>query len=326
MSSSNTLDIVIPAYKARFLPALLGSLADQTSKNFRVIVSDDASPDPIGQICREFSEKLPIRYVRFDRNLGAADLAGHWNRSVELSTADWVLLPGDDDVLEATCIESFWRTRNTRSQKQSSAVFSFGVRVIDESGRVIREKQPAGVATAVEFLKKRILDEIYPMPVAYVFSRRRFTECDGFVSFDAGWHSDDATWALFGAKDGIEPIENTFVQWRVSGINISPFLNRDLSRSAEATMKFLAWLKKSRPTLVLSDGDIALLADLIGWNLYWRIADAPVGAWLSTAWRASKLLNSCHSKSLARHMFRFARERIQRGKRARQSLHGRAVQ
>lgn len=317
MSSSNTLDIVIPAYKARFLPALLESLADQTSKNFSVIVSDDASPDPIRQICREFSEKLRIRYVRFNRNLGAADLAGHWNRSVELSTAEWVLLPGDDDILEATCIESFWRTRSAESRKKSPAVLSFGVRVIDEFDRVIRQTQPADVTTALEFIKKLLAKESCPMPVAYVFSRQVFNECGGFASFDAGLHSDVATWALFGAKGGIEPIENTFVRWRVTDINISPQLHRDRPRYAEGTIRFLAWLKTNRSSLALSHGDIAVLAELIGWEIYGPMADAPVGAWLSTAWRASRLLNSCRSKSLGRHLFRFARERMRSGNRAR---------
>lgn len=317
MSSSNTLEIVIPAYKARFLPALLQSLADQTSKNFGVIVSDDASPDPIRQICREFSDKLPLRYVRFEHNLGGADLAGHWNRSVELSTAEWLLLPGDDDLLEAPCIESFWRTRNAENRQKSSAVFSFGVRVINEFDHVTRETQPADVTTAVEFIKKRLAKEICPMPVAYVFSRQTFDECGGFASFDRGLHSDDAAWALFGAKSGIEPIQNAFVRWRESDINISPKLHRDRPRAAELNMKFLAWLKANRRDLALSDSDIAELAELIGWELYGPMGDAPVGAWLSTAWRASKLLNSCHSKSLARHVFRFARERIRSAARAR---------
>ncbi len=110
MRTSNSLDIVIPAYKARFLPALLQSLANQSSKDFTVIVRDDASPEPLKPICEQFGERLPIRYVRFERNLGAVDLAGHWNRSVALSRARWVLLPGDDDVLEENCIESFRST------------------------------------------------------------------------------------------------------------------------------------------------------------------------------------------------------------------------
>lgn len=316
MSSANTLDIVIPAYKAKFLPALLESLADQTSKDFSVIVSDDASPDPIRQICRDYSEKLRLRYVRFERNLGGADLAAHWNRSVKLSAAEWVLLPGDDDVLEPTCIEFFWRTLNARSRKKSSAVLSFGVRVINEFDRVTRETQPADVTTAVEFIKKRLAHEICPMPVAYVFTRQIFNECGGFASFDGGLHSDDAAWALFGAKHGIEPIDNAFVRWRVTDINISPKLHRDRLRSAQANINFLAWLKTNRSNLALSDEDIAELAELIGWELYEPMADAPVGAWLSTAWRASKLLNSCSSKSVAQHVFRFARERMRSGKSA----------
>jgi glycosyltransferase involved in cell wall biosynthesis len=145
----NSLDIVIPAYKAKFLPALLQSLENQNSKNFAVIVSDDASPEPLKPICDEFDDRLRIRYVRFEQNLGATDLAGHWNRSVALSSAQWVLLPGDDDVLEKNCIESFWTTAAACGKQFD--VFSFGVRVIDEHDCIIRnETQPAATSSAAQ--------------------------------------------------------------------------------------------------------------------------------------------------------------------------------
>jgi len=182
---------------------------------------------------------------------------------------------------------------------------------------VIRQTQPADATTALEFMKKYLAKESCPMPVAYVFSRKIFNECGGFASFDSGLHSDVAAWALFGARGGIEPIENTFVRWRVTDINISPKLHRDRPRYAEGTMRFLAWLQTNRSNLALSDGDLALLADLIGWEIYGPMADAPVGDWLPTACRASKLLNSCRSGSLARHLFRFARERMRRSNSAR---------
>ena len=37
----NTLDVIVPAYKERFLSALLESLAEQTCREFSVIVSND---------------------------------------------------------------------------------------------------------------------------------------------------------------------------------------------------------------------------------------------------------------------------------------------
>jgi hypothetical protein len=312
MRTSDSLDIVIPAYKARFLPVLLQSLAHQRSRNFSVIVCDDASPEPLKPICERFGERLPIRYVRFERNLGATDLAGHWNRSVALSRAPWVLLPGDDDALEENCIESFWST--LAASHGAFDVYSFGVRVIDEQGSILRDGIAAAATTsAAQYLRQRLADDIYAVPAAYVFSRQTLQALGGFVSFDRGWHSDDATWALLGTRHGIQPIEGACIRWRTSPISLTPAMLRDGLRSAQATLAFLSWIVANRSRLALTQSDIRHLTDeFLCWPLYWGMANASHRAWVPTAWRTARLLRRHSTKSLPRHLFRFARARATR--------------
>lgn len=312
MSERDTLEVVIPAYKAQFLRALLQSLADQTSRNFTVIVSDDASPEPLQAICDEFAGRLPVRHVRFDCNLGRSDLAGHWNRSVALSGAQWVLVPGDDDVLEENCIEAFWSA--AADSRGASGVFSFGVRVIDENNRIIRNGiRAASAASAAQFIRQRLAYEIYGVPTAYIFARRLFEDLGGFISFDNGWHSDDATWALFVANSIMTPIEGAFVRWRVSGMNISPQMQSDRPRLAQATLAFLSWIDANRSRLRLTEADVCDLTDgSICWPVYSRMARASLTTWLPTVWRASRSLRQHSSKSLLRHLARFAQARLAR--------------
>jgi len=313
MQDLDSLDIVIPAYKARFLPALLQSLSSQTSKRFAVIVADDASPEHLEPICADFSERLRIRYIRFEQNLGATDLAGHWNRSVAQSSARWVLLPGDDDVLEENCVASFWNT--VTDSDGTFNVFSFGVRVIDENDAIVRDViSAAATASATQYIRQRFAYEILPVTAAYVFARQSFEELGGFVSFDYGWHSDEATWILLSAKSGIKPIANAFIRWRVSGINISPAMARDNLRTTQATLAFLSWLHTNSSRLKLSKADVRELTnDSISWSIYDRIARIPNPAWLPTVWRTANVLHRYGSKSLTRHIFRFARARLARG-------------
>ncbi len=310
MSERNTLDVVIPAYKAKFLPVLLQSLADQTSKNFAVIVVDDCSPENLRAICDRFGGHLSIRYVRLDRNLGHTDLAGHWNRSVAFSKAQWVIVPGDDDVLEENCIEAFWNT--AIDSPVGSGVFSFGVRVIDENDRIIRDGiRAASAASAAQYIRQRLGYEVYAVPAAYVFARSLFDELGGFVSFDNGWHSDDATWALFAARSAMTPIADAFVRWRVSSVNISPLMQRDRIRSTRATLAFLSWIDANRSRLGLTNADVHRLTDdSICWSIYPRIAHTPYAVWLSTMWRTSRFLRRHSSKSLLRHLVRFAHARL----------------
>jgi glycosyltransferase involved in cell wall biosynthesis len=79
------LAIVIPAYKARYLRETLASVAAQTNKNFKLYIGDDASPEPLAEIVREFSGELPVQYMRFDKNWGRTVLTKHWTRCIRLS-------------------------------------------------------------------------------------------------------------------------------------------------------------------------------------------------------------------------------------------------
>jgi len=311
MCIPNSLDIVIPAYKSKFLPALLQSLANQSTKDFAVIVSDDASPEHLRRICDEFDDRLRIRYVRFERNLGATDLAGHWNRSLALSSAQWVLLPGDDDALEENCIESFQSTLAACRGKFD--VYSFGVRVIDEHDSILRERAAAATSCAAQFLRQRLANKLCPVPAAYVFRRQSLEALGGFVSFDSGWHSDDATWALLGALHGIQPIESACIRFRSSPISLTTAMLRDGARRAQATLAFLSWIVANRSRLALTQSDIRHLTDeFLCWPMYNGLANASRRAWVPAAWRTARVLHRHSAKSLPRHLFRFARARATR--------------
>ena len=82
----NRLAIVIPTYKATFLPAALDSIAAQTCKDFTLYVGDDCSPEPIGDIVEQYRDKIDLVYQRFDTNLGGKDLVAQWERCIAMSS------------------------------------------------------------------------------------------------------------------------------------------------------------------------------------------------------------------------------------------------
>jgi glycosyltransferase involved in cell wall biosynthesis len=93
------LSIVIPALnEEKFIPHLLASLAEQTKKDFEVVVVDGYSTDRTVEVARSFSSKLPALDVivsqraglPLQRNLGARATSGEWLVFID---ADNVLLP-----------------------------------------------------------------------------------------------------------------------------------------------------------------------------------------------------------------------------------------
>ena len=103
------LAIVIPYYKINFFGATLESLANQTNKQFKVYIGDDASLDNPKELLDKYQDQFNFVYQKFEENLGGISLVQQWNRCIALSSnEDWIIILGDDDVLESNCVESFY--------------------------------------------------------------------------------------------------------------------------------------------------------------------------------------------------------------------------
>lgn len=93
--------VIIPAYKREDdLRQALQSLVIQTSKDFKVLVSDDCSPKSLRSVCMEFKNQLDITYIRTPENRGCGgnrQFALQWFLT-EIST-DYVMFLDSDDVL-----------------------------------------------------------------------------------------------------------------------------------------------------------------------------------------------------------------------------------
>jgi len=253
-SQTSPLAIVIPAYKSQFLRAALQSIAAQTDKHFRLYIGDDASPEPVAEIVREFSEKLPLQYHRFERNLGKTSLVRHWERCVRLSTEPWVWIFSDDDCMDENCVAAFFaELKNTAAghdlyRFNTIWINGAGVQTVESSTHPVTE-------TGADFLLARLRDSRNSCLQELIFSRRAWESAGGIPDFPLAWNSDDAFIARLGVRRPIKTIAGPRVSWRVSEANIS----NDKS-AATANTK----LKAS--------------ADFVRWTLDFFETHAPVAA------------------------------------------------
>jgi glycosyltransferase involved in cell wall biosynthesis len=95
--------IGLPVYNGeRFLRPALDSILAQTHADVEVIISDNASTDGTGMICREYAGRDPrVRYRCNASNLGAAP---NYNILVDLAQGDYFKWASHDDVLAPTYI------------------------------------------------------------------------------------------------------------------------------------------------------------------------------------------------------------------------------
>ncbi|WP_445370373.1 glycosyltransferase family 2 protein [Methylomonas sp. HW2-6] len=98
--------IGLPVYNGeRYLDACINSLLAQNYKNFSIIISDNASNDSTGIICRRYAETTPnIRYIRHEINRGAS-----WNFNYvfceSTKEAKYFMWAAHDDLWKANYIE-----------------------------------------------------------------------------------------------------------------------------------------------------------------------------------------------------------------------------
>jgi glycosyltransferase involved in cell wall biosynthesis len=237
-----SLAIVIPAYKNEYLEAALSSISSQTDKSFKVYVGDDNSPNNLLDVVSKYSSQLDIVYKKFHDNLGSLNLTRHWDRCISMTeNEDWIWLFSDDDLMDENCVRLF----NNALVETNAAfdLYRYNTCIIDETGKVLQaNKLHPLVETSIQFGMDRLNLNRNSYVVEYIFSKKKYIETGGFVSFPLAWSSDDATWINIGFDKGIFTISDAYVYWRYSFTNISSkpgFVEEKI----EASIQYLIWLK-----------------------------------------------------------------------------------
>jgi len=104
MSTVPRLSIGLPVYNgSRYVSESIEALLGQTYENFELVISDNASTDDTGDICRRY-EKLDsrVRYFRQARNVG---LAPNHNFCVEQSRGELFKWAAGDDLYAKDLLE-----------------------------------------------------------------------------------------------------------------------------------------------------------------------------------------------------------------------------
>ncbi|MGH7942142.1 MAG: glycosyltransferase family 2 protein [Limisphaerales bacterium] len=266
MGNHHSLAIVIPAYKASYLREVLASVAGQSCRNFQLYVGDDASPENIRKIVQEFSDKIPLHYHRFEKNLGATSLAEHWRRCIGLSHEPWIWLFSDDDLMDEGCVAAFYREILATSGRHD--LYRFNTCSIDGDGRLISEN-PAHPQneTGPDFLVSRLRGGRTSTAQELIFSRAAWESAGGFPDFPLGWASDDAFIATLGSYKPIRVVPGPRLKWRLSGKNISTDNSFAMAiQKFQACRKFVEWatdfLKQNPPgDGPLTNGEMAMLLE-----------------------------------------------------------------
>jgi glycosyltransferase involved in cell wall biosynthesis len=238
------LAIIIPAYRARFLAEALDSVLAQTDQRFNLYVFDDASPDALPAVIQPFQARRPLTYHRFAENLGGRSLSQHWDRCLQRTTEPWIWLFSDDDVMEPTCVESFWR--EIEITRGAFDLYRFNTRCINARSELVSTNDPYPQEEwGRDFLLVRLRERRGSTAQELLFSREAWKGIGGFPDYPLAWAADDAFIARLGEKKPIRLISGPRIQWRLSGTNITSADSTPVfSRKILASRMFIAWARE----------------------------------------------------------------------------------
>ncbi len=215
------LAIVIPYYKISFFDETLQSLANQTNKNFKVYIGDDASPNNPVELLNVYKSSFNFTYKKFDQNLGANSLTQQWQRCIDLlGNEEWIMLLGDDDKLEKNVVDEFYKNINEVDVNQINIIRFASVLVnsstLKESSVFLHKKKEK----ILDFYSKKLLDITRSSLSEYVFRKKVYKKYN-FKNYPLAWHSDDMAWFEFSEGKDIFSINEAKVFVRIFQESIS---------------------------------------------------------------------------------------------------------
>jgi len=138
------LDIMVPYWGSPdLLRATVRSVLAQTDPAWRLVVVDDAYPDPAAGEWVQAIDDERVSYVRHGSNVGITE---NYRACLRLATAEHVVLLGCDDLLHPRYVEV---VRRALADHPDVDMVQPGVQVVDEAGTPVR--------TLVDVVKQRFM-------------------------------------------------------------------------------------------------------------------------------------------------------------------------
>lgn len=220
--------ILIPAYKADYLKEAIESVLEQDFQDYEIIVLDDCSPAPIGEIVSQFND-VRIRYYRNDINNGAERLVDTWNKCLSLAKGDFIICMGDDDKLKSNCLSGYTQLIN---EYPGYDVYHGRTEIINENSIVTGLQEERPIQESVYSMMYHRWNGRIQFIGDFLYRRDVLVFKGGFFDLPMAWGSDDITAYIMAGDKGIVNSQKTLFQYRISSLT--------LTKSGNAAVKLKA--------------------------------------------------------------------------------------
>lgn len=230
--------ILIPAYKAKYLRECIDSILAQSCDDFEIIIVNDASPENLDAIVKQYSD-FRISYYVNKENCGALHVVDNWNKCLSYAQGDYVICMGDDDMLLPNCLEEY---NNLIEQFPTLDIYHGWTLIIDENSHINDVNDSAAIYESVYSLIYYRLKGRQQYIGDFLYKTSSLRKNGGFYDIPMAWGSDDITCYISAMDKGIANTQTPVFLYRKTNITLSKSGNMQIQM--EGINKTVDWLKK----------------------------------------------------------------------------------
>jgi len=233
------VSIAIPVYKSTFLKQAIDSVLAQTFADWELIIVNDASPEPISVIVKEYTEPR-ISYYENVTNIGMENPAANWNRCLELARGNFFCLLCDDDCYEPSFLDEMLAIAD---KYPTVSVFRSRAKIINETGDVLDYYPSAPEWESCSDYIWHKESRVRRQSISEFFLRRKYI-CDlgGYFSLPKAWFADEISIYRFAQENGIASVNRPLFRFRESWQSISCNNHFNVRHKVEACNIYYRWL------------------------------------------------------------------------------------
>ncbi len=183
---TTSVSVIIPTYnRAHLIGRALNSLANQTYKDFEVVIVDDASTDDTEAYIKGFSDFLNIQYVRHEKNKGEAAAR---NTGIRAARSEYVAFLDSDDEFVPEKLEK--QMAVFRSQSPILGVVYTNMREINSNGSTRIWECPTLMPEDGLVYERALNYGVYHIGIGSSMVRKACFERAGFFDERLSYHVD----------------------------------------------------------------------------------------------------------------------------------------
>lgn len=215
--SNKKISVLIPAFKSSFLKDCIDSVLSQDYSNFEIIIVNDNSPEDIDSIVKKYKDDR-IRYYKNEQGFGGKNVVNNWNKCLELSSGDYVICMGDDDMLKEHSLSLYI---NAINQYPDYEIFHVRTEIIDENNKVIDLQTPRPNVESVYSMIWNLWKGRDQFIGDYLFKASTLKDRGGFYFLPYAWSSDKISTFIAAKDNGIVNIDEIGFSYRRTTLTIS---------------------------------------------------------------------------------------------------------